>query len=180
MAKLSKEFKEKIHSLSKEEMEKIVLNLSRKDKGIYEKLFIEYVRKDSVQDLFEEVKATIEHNLFFPGRGIIQKQLAKSLGKSIKTINHFRDVTRNHKLEADLLLFTLQIIFDNFESEFGTCWTVFDSKVAITTNRLLNLVRKKLHEDYWIEYETEINRFLKILKNNCSHLDYVFTMPGRF
>ncbi|WP_372948240.1 hypothetical protein [Mariniphaga sp.] len=71
----------------------------------------------------------------------------------------------------------LTFVFERFTDDLGTCWTVFDSKLAVTTNRLYNLVTKKLHEDYWIEYREDVNRYLDILHSRSNHLDYIYNMP---
>ncbi len=177
MAKLSPEFKNVIKSLSKKELEKIIIRFAKKNKEMYDSLSFEYLQKDSAIDLFEDAKDEIELLFINLGRRVIQKSLANAIGKSVQIINNFCKITKDAKLEADLLLFLLKIVFDNFSEHLGTCWTVFDSKLAITTNRLFNLLKKKLHEDYWIEYRDNINRFLKILKNNSSHIDYIYSMP---
>jgi hypothetical protein len=79
--------------------------------------------------------------------------------------------------EADLLRNLLDDVFENYTDELGTCWTAFDSKLAVTTNRLYNLVTKKLHEDYRIEYRESLNRYLEILHSRSNYLDYVYKMP---
>ncbi|HKL32960.1 MAG TPA: hypothetical protein VJ919_10510, partial [Tangfeifania sp.] len=91
--------------------------------------------------------------------------------------NHFVKVTKNKNREADLLRNLLDKVFENYADELGTCWTVFDSKLAVTTNRLYNLVTKKLHEDYWIEYREDLNRFLDVLHSRSNYLDYLNEMP---
>ncbi|MFH1197487.1 MAG: hypothetical protein V1720_17435 [bacterium] len=144
---------------------------------MYDSLCFDYLQNNSVIDLFEDAKDNIENIFSNLNRGIIQKHLAKAISQSIKIVNHFAKTTKDKKLEADLLLFLLTTVFDTFSEHLGTCWTVFDSKLAITTNRLLNLIKKKLHEDYWIEYNDRINSFLRILKSKCNHLDYVYNMP---
>lgn len=178
MPKLSQEFKDAITSLSEKEKEKIIFRFARKNQEIFDILNYEYAGGENKYDLFEDTKAEIESNFAVLSGRIIQKELAKKIGKSVQSINAFTKVTKDKKLEADLLLFLLKIVFENFSSDLGTCWTVFDSKTAITTNRLYNLVVKKLHYDYHIEYRQDINNFLQILKSKCRHLDYVYGMPA--
>jgi hypothetical protein len=180
MAKLSSEFKEAIHALQKDDLEKIILRFSKKDKEMYESLCFEYVKNETAINLFEDSKEQIEIHFRNLRNSVIQKQLANAISKSVKTINNFRSITKEIKLEADLLLYLLKIVFDNFQDELGTCWTVFDSKLAITTNRLMNLIKKDLHEDYWIEYREEMNNFIKILKRKSRHIDFVYNMPDNF
>ena len=100
MAKLSTEFKSIISSLSKEELEKIVLRFSKKYKEMYETLCFEYVKEYSSSELFEDAQKEIMFHFSQLGRGIIQKQLASAISKSVKTINNFKNITKDEKLEA--------------------------------------------------------------------------------
>jgi hypothetical protein len=60
---------------------------------------------------------------------------------------------------------------------FGTCFTQYDTKVAMIVKRLLNIVTKKMHEDYRIEYEETINEYLQILHRTSSHIDTIYNLP---
>jgi hypothetical protein len=179
MPRLSKEFKQAISEIPIDELQKLVMQFASKNQEIYDILNLLYFSGNEAEDeLFEETIEKITDEILFPGeRGIVQKNLAKAIAKSIGYINHFVKVTKNDIREAELLLNLLDDVFENYTDELGTCWTVFDSKLAITTNRLYNLVTKKLHEDYRIEYAEPMNRFLEILHSKSNHLDYVFSMP---
>ena len=141
---------------------------------------IHYVSgKQAEKEIFEEAKDKALGELYFvDDRGILQKNLAKAITKAIKHINHYVKVTKNKVREAELLLSLLDEIFENYSNELGTCWTVYDSKLAATTNRFYNLVTKKLHEDYLIEYKEPLNDFLKTLHAKSNHLDFVYYMPN--
>jgi len=179
MPRLSKEFKQAIQEIPLEELQKLVMQFASKNPEIYDFINLQYVNgTDAEDELFEGTIEKISDEILFPGeRGIVQKNLAKAITKSVEYINHFVKVTKNGKREAELLLKLLDVVFENYTDELGTCWTVFDSKLAITTNRLYNLVTKKLHEDYRIEFAEPMNRFLEILQAKSNHLDYVYDMP---
>lgn len=179
MPRLSKEFKQAIQEIPVEELQKLVIQLASKNKEIYDFVNIHYAEnEDAEYELFEETKEKIREEILFLGeRGIVQKNLAKAITKSVGYINHFAKVTKNKKREADLLRNLLDVVFENYTDELGTCWTAFDSRLAVTTNRLYNLVTKKLHEDYRIEYCDNLNRYLKILHAKSNHLDYIYNMP---
>jgi hypothetical protein len=106
-----------------------------------------------------------------------QLQLANMLRACIKRINEFTKISKNKVLEADLLLHILEIPFSLTTNMFGTCFTQYDTKVAMILNRLINIVTKKLHEDYKIEYEDKINDYLQILHRTSSHIDTVYNLP---
>lgn len=179
MPRLSKEFKQSIKEISVEELQKLVIQFASKNREIYDFINLHYVEGDDAEEeLFEETIEKISDEILYLGeRGIVQKNLAKAITKSVGYINHFVKVTKNKNREADLLRNLLDDVFENYTDELGTCWTAFDSKLAVTTNRLYNLVTTKLHEDYRIEYRESMNRYLKILHSESNHLDYIYNMP---
>ncbi len=178
MPRISQEFKSIIKELPKEELEKIVINFARKNQEFFDVLHVNYLSKDEeINDLFVETKFKIDMDFdFIPGR-VVQKKLAKAIGEAVKEINYFVKVTKNKKFEADLLIYLLDFVYSNYQNELGTCWTVFDSKLAITTNRTINLITKYLHEDYLLDYRDKINGYLNVLHKKCRYLNYVFDMP---
>lgn len=181
MPRLSKEFKQAISEIPVEELQKLVIKAASKNQEIYDWVNIQYVNgKEAENELFRETKEKSLGEIYlFNDRGILQKNLASAIGKAIKHINYYEKVTCNSTGEAELLLYVLKEVFENYADKLSTCWTVFDSKLAITTNRLYNLVTKKLHEDYLVEYKKPMNRFLEILHAKSNHLDYVYNMPKK-
>ena len=179
MPRLSKEFKHAIQEIPIDELQKIVLQVASKNPEVFDMLNLKYVSGNEAEDeLFEETRKKIANEIcFLGGRGKIQKNIAKAITNAIGYINYFSKVTKNKVREAELLLYMLNETFENYGDELGTCWTVFDSKLAITTNRLYNLVTKKLHEDYQIEFAEPMNRLLTLLHSKSGHLDYVYNMP---
>jgi hypothetical protein len=73
----------------------------------------------------------------------------------------------------------LGIIFAHFSNEFGTCWTVFDFRVAQDVSKLITIVTKKIHEDYRMDFEDKINGYIKRLKAVASHLDVIYNLPDK-
>ena len=43
--------------------------------------------------------------------------------------------------------------------------------------RLMKIVTMEIHKDYKIEYEREINEYLRLLHLHSRHLDLVYSMP---
>jgi transcriptional regulator with XRE-family HTH domain len=181
MPRLSKEFKQAIQEIPVEELQKLVIMAVSKNQEIYDWVNIKYVNGNEAEtELFTETKEKSLGEIYlFNERGILQKNLASAIGKAVKHINYYEKVTGNNSGEAELLLYLLNEVFENYSVKLGTCWTVFDSKLAITTNRLYNIVTKKLHEDYLVEYTESLNRFLEILHSKSNHLDYVYNMPKK-
>ena len=130
-------------------------------------------------DLFEKTKENVLASLIFHPRGIIQRQIASCMNTAIKHINYYAKIAKDKKGEADLLHILLIEVFSEYSEYLNTCFTVFDSKLALTTNRLYNKVTKHLHEDYLMEFKDDINHFLSILHAKSNHLDFVYSMPQK-
>lgn len=180
MPVLSKNFKRAIEDIPVRDLQKLVMQAAAKNRVFYDMINIQYVSgKQAEKEIFEEMKdKTLGEIYFLVDRGVLQKNLARAITKAVKHINYYVKVTNNKAGEAELLLSLLDEIFENYSNELGTCWTVYDSKLAVTTNRFYNLVAKKLHEDYLIEYKEPLNDFLKTLHAKSNHLDFVYDMPN--
>ena len=180
MPGLSKDFKQAIEEIPVRDLQKLVMQAATKNREFFDMINIQYVSgKQAEKEIFQEMKDNALSELYFVGdRGVLQKNLARAITKAVKHINYYVKVTANKVGEAELLLSLLNEIFKNYSNELGTCWTVYDSKLAVTTNRFYNLVAKKLHEDYLIEYEEPLKDFLKTLHSKSNHLDFVNDMPN--
>lgn len=179
MPKISIEIKEKIQSLSKSDLEKIVVKFAGKDKSFHDYLLVNYLNKeDGEQDLFEEAKADLERLFVKRYKGFSEElQLANMLAACTKRINEFIKVSKNKNLEADLLLHVLNVPFSMSGNLFGTCFTAYDNKVANMLKRMINVVTNKLHPDYQIEYQDTINDYLNILHSRSGFLNTVYNLP---
>jgi hypothetical protein len=179
MPRLDKETKERIKKLDYKDLQDIVISLASKEKTAYDFILLNYLDKESgEQDLFEATKADLEIIFRKRHKGFSEElQIANMLGACIKRINEFTKISKNKVLEAELLMYILQIPFSLTTKMFGTCFTQYDTKVAMITKRLITIVTKKLHEDYKIEYEDKINNYLQILHRTSNHIDTVYNLP---
>lgn len=103
-------------------------------------------------------------------------QIANMLGACIKRINEFTKISKNKVMEAELL-YILQVPFSLTTKMFGTCFTQYDTKVAMIVKQLITIVTKKLHEDYKVEYEDKMNEYLQVLHRTSNHIDTVYNLP---
>ncbi len=176
MPKLSKEFKSEIDALSHKELVDIVLKMASKEKTVYEYININYIDKESgEQELFEKAQSDIT-NLFNKGyKGREQQKDANMISACVKRVNEFTKTSRNKRYEDELLFYVLDNTFD--EDRLGTCFTVYDTRLASLVKRAITLVTKTMHHDYLIEYKDRLNFFLKSLHNRSRHLDMVYNMP---
>ena len=182
MPSVSKELKREIEELPVVELQKLVIELAGKNKQNHDYINVRYLSKGSAEeDLYEATTEFISSEIsqVWMGRGVVQKNIAKYISKCISEINHYTKTTKNKPNEARLLLNLIDNVIEGFENELGTCWTVYDSKLAITVKRLVNLVSNKLHSDYFIEFEKPINRCLSILHQRSNFLDIVYNLPNK-
>jgi len=170
--------KAQVNELSKKELVDIVLKLAGKRYN-YEYLLVNFLDKDGgEQTLFEEAKEGIDilFNKEYKGR-TIQHQLAKRLNACTKRIGEFTVETKNKKLETDLVLYVLEMQFANPSKVFGARFSGYDYKVGLLLKRLINLVTKKLHPDYLIDYQDQLNEFLTKLHHTSDRINTIFDLP---
>jgi len=179
MPRITSDIKEKIRLISKSDLEKIVLKLAGKDKSVYDYVLVNYIDTEcGEQDLFEEARSDLDQ-LFRKGYKGYSEQLrmANMLAACTNRINEFIKVSKNQKLEADLLMYVLDVPFSGNANIIGTCFSTFDCKTCIMLRRLINVVTSKLHPDYMVDYQDKINRYLEILHRRADHLDSIYALP---
>jgi hypothetical protein len=179
MAKVAPTISSQINQLSKKELEKLVLKAAAKDKIFHDYLLVNYFDKEyGEQDLFEQAKRDLEILFTKNYKGFAEElQLANMLGACTKRIMAFSKICKNKHLEADLLISTLEIPFSLPNNRFTTCFTAYNYNVVTLVKRLIKIVTQQLHEDYIIQYQLTINKYLNILHRFSSHLDYVYALP---
>ncbi|ADQ79926.1 hypothetical protein Palpr_1787 [Paludibacter propionicigenes WB4] len=170
--------KEQLAQLSKNELAEMVLKLAGKRYN-YEFLLVNFLDKDGgEQTLFEEAREDIDQ-LFqkeFKGR-TIQHQLVKKLNACTKRIGEFTIETKSKKLEADLVLHVLEKQFSHPINVFGARFSGYDYKVGLLLKRLINLITKKLHPDYLIDYQDKINEYLTKLHYTSNRINTIKDLP---
>lgn len=180
MPKLNAETKEQIKRLDRKSLQDIVIKMASKDKMVYDYLLANYLDQEfGEEDLFEETKSDLVNLFQKTYKGYSEQlKLANMLSACVKRINEFTRISNNKVLEAELLMFILdEGPFSWSEDLFGTCFTKYDTKVATIVKRLINIVIKKLHEDYKLDYKDAINRYLQVLHNRSPHNDTVYNLP---
>jgi hypothetical protein len=178
MSRITPEIKELISKIPRKELEKLLLKAVSKDKGFLDFFIVNYLNKESGEkDLYNQAISDLDRLFLKRYKGFSEElQIANMLSACIKRINEFSKVCKNKNLEADLVVYVLGIPFAN-PGNFGTCFTAFDFKVGLLVKRLVNLVTKKMHEDYIIEYKDKINSYLQILHKNSYHINSIYNLP---
>ncbi|OIP84645.1 MAG: hypothetical protein AUK44_01895 [Porphyromonadaceae bacterium CG2_30_38_12] len=171
--------KEQLQQLSKTELVTMVLKLSTKRYN-YEYLLVNFLDPESgEQTLFDEAKEAIEqlNEKEYKGR-TTQHQLVKKLNACTKRIKEFTVETKNKKLEADLILYVLELQFEQPTKVFGARFSGYDYKVALLLKKLISLVSKKLHPDYFVDYQDVINTFLNKIHHTSNRINTVYELPA--
>ena len=130
--------KEQIAQLTKKELVDIVFKLSSK-KPNFDFLLINYLDKDGGEQwLYDEAIDSI--NLLclkdYKGR-TVQHQLVKRLKACANKMLEFNASVKNKKLEADLLLYLLELQFAQPTTIFGARFSGYDYKVGLMLKKLI-------------------------------------------
>lgn len=179
MAKVSDIITSQISNLSKKDLEKLLLKAAGRDKGFHDYLLVNYFDKEyGEKDLFEQAKEDLDVLFSKKYKGFAEElRMAEMLKACTKRIVAFSKVCKNKNLEADLIMYVLEAPFSLPADMFKTCFTAYNYKVVLLLKRVINLLDKKMHEDYKIQYQSKIDSYLKILHSTCSYLDYVNDLP---
>lgn len=170
--------KEQLKFFNKTELIDMLLKLSKKGHN-YEFLLVNYLEPESGElQLFDE---TLENLVAladkeFKGR-TIQHQRVKLLNSCVKRINEFIVETKNKKLEVDLILFVLDREFSQSSKVFGAKFSGYDYKIGLLLKRLITLVQKKLHPDYFADYQDQINDFLQRIHKTSNRIKTINELP---
>jgi len=178
MAKLNTEIKQQLATLSKEKLLEIVQKLATK-KDNFDFLMLNYLDKENGEmDLFNSAMDDINRLFFKRYKGFAEElQLANMLSACTKRINEFTKLSKNKKLEADLLVFVLDEAFSYNSKMYGTCFTAFDYRVGQMVKRLVTILTKKIHEDLVLDYKEKANFYLSRLHATSDFLDSIYSLP---
>lgn len=170
--------KEHLSQLPKKELVDMLVKLSGKRYN-YEYLLVNFLDPDGGElTLFEEAKEAIDALNSKEYKGSTElKQLVKKLNACVKRINEFTVETKSKKLEADLIVYVLNIQFSNFSTHFGGRVSGYDYKVGLLLKRLITLVTKKLHPDYLFDYKDIINDFLDQIHQTSNRINTIKNLP---
>ena len=180
MARKIAEIKEAVAELSKKELVEIVLKLASKRHN-YEFILINYLDKEGgEQTLYEEAMAEMENLCLKEYKGKSpQHRAVKKLTACSKRVSQFILDTKDKKLEADIILLLLEKQFIHNNDIFGARYSGYDYKVGLLLKRFINLVTKKMHPDYLMDYQERINDYLTRLHKTSNHINTIFNLPTK-
>ena len=171
--------KKEVEKLSKKDLEKLVLKAASMNRQFRDYLLINFIDRElGESDLFEAARADLKVlcGKNYKGRSD-EMRSANMLVACNKRIGVFSKVCKDKSLEMDLIMDVLKSAFLPSRGFLGTCFTKFDYQVYLLVKKAITLLEDKLHEDYYIQYAADINKYLKLLHDRSRHLNYVYAMP---
>ena len=179
MPKVNKGDRELIKQLPQGELANIVIKLISKDKNAYDLVYISYLNQETGEkDVYENTLSNINACFYKSYTGRIQSQRdAKMLSACIRELNSFTKISKNKTMEADLIMVILKEAIIDRKDSFGSYFTAFDNKVAQILKILLTIITKKIHPDYLIDYQEDVNTYLKIFSKYSCHNSFTYELP---
>ncbi|PRY16552.1 hypothetical protein CLV24_101399 [Pontibacter ummariensis] len=178
MPTVSPAFRQAVKQLSDKEKEAIILKAARRDAELYELLSYELLEEVTLEEVYEQTADKIHELLINASGRSLTKALTKALRKALKEIARFKRITKEPKAEIDLHLYTLRLIFNNFSGQFDSYYKGFYTATARLLLRTMQLIRKNLHEDYYLEYKPELDDFLQQIHSRSKPVPVV--LPEEF
>jgi hypothetical protein len=170
--------KEALKSLSKAELEKLVLKAAVKSKPFHDYLLVTYAPDGmGVEDLLDQAKEKIRLAEFknYVGRSYEKKQNRKLMAQAA-FIAEFDKNCNQKEFTLELLLIIIHSQLNDPGIQFGTWYQAYDKKIASLLNRAIHLLQHKIHPDLVGNYKEEVNQYITLLKSKASHVDSVYGM----
>jgi hypothetical protein len=174
--KFSKEFKEAISHLPDKEKDKLLLRLLKKDLGLANRLEFELLSDLSIGDKREEVKKQILQKAaktaqYFHSVGYLNmdvRELSGMISEHVYTTkDKFGEVYLNLIMINEILSVNQQHLSDFSRNSSAR---KFYTAVIARAFKILILI-SKLHEDFHVELEDELNRFGNLIGDNPNLMD---------
>ena len=167
---LPKELKEAISQLPSKEKDKLIFRLLKKDLALANQLLFEFVSTDSVETRREEVKMQLERKVersmqYYFSSGYLNMYVREMSG----IINEHVYVTKDKYGEAWLNLWMLNEVLtkskDHILADTPARTEKFCVAVIARAFKIMILV-KKLHEDYFIDFEEDLVKLGNLIGDN--------------
>ncbi|RTQ46236.1 hypothetical protein EJV47_22155 [Hymenobacter gummosus] len=170
------DFKRALRQLSPKELEDLLLKAVRRDAELYDLVRYEILPEVDLRVVQDEHAERITELLQKANGRVMNRALARALGKAAKEVARAKRITKDKRLEVELNMFTLRLVLDEYPSYFDGYFHLF----YVATVRLLLRTAKlipKLHEDLWLEYQDEFNDMLQTLRAHDKHRQLRYPLP---
>lgn len=153
-----------LRRLPDKEKDALLLRSVRRDAEWRATLAYELLPEVTRDTVYEAVTGRIHELLTSVSGYQLARFLTKTLKKTAAEINYARRITGERPLEIDLTAYLLRELFDNYSGQLDSHYTLFYKAVAKLVIKLIKLIQKYLHEDLWLDYESEITDWLRQLR----------------
>lgn len=165
----SKEFKEAIANLPSKEKDKLILRLLKKDLALAKRLNYELVEGEPIEEKREELKIALEKGINYIRRVQSVGALFMETRYLSGLINEHVYTTKDKFGEAFFNLWLMNEVI-TYRNDLLTRATHFKTRkfsvyLVAKTYKVLALIIK-LHEDFYIEFESELKRLGKLFAAN--------------
>jgi len=162
MSKISKDLEKAILSLAAKEKDKMLLKLIAKNDLLVQQLQYQLLENESfLEDRRDEIRKSIARvsKMYHDTPGWMMMDMRDLNGR---ITNHVK-ITKDKYGEIELTLYLLNTFFDNqmkllekYNSKSDTVALYIAKRTEFVLKKLL-----KLHEDYYIEFERDVNKLLE-------------------
>ncbi|RLJ34192.1 hypothetical protein CLU97_3687 [Chryseobacterium sp. 7] len=161
--KFSEEFKEAVSNLPSIEKDKLIFRLLKKDLVLANRLQFELLSEKSVEELRDEVEERLKKYCKISSQHIYSiGYLSMDVRDMSGLINKHVSVTKDKFGEAWLNLFLLNELLEQITDQLNDLqynWKLEKFYVAIIARIFkVLLIVNKLHEDYWVEFNPELEK----------------------
>jgi hypothetical protein len=178
MEKDWKAIQKQVSSLSKVDLEKLVLKGMRNNKTYFEFVWVNYLDKEfGEEDLLEKGKGELENLLLKSYRGRCDElRRAAAIDSCKKRIEELYKVARQKDKILELTLYVLENSLAEYPKLAGTCFTRYDYAYYLLFKKGKSIFYS-LHEEIQHEFRGRLQKILLQLKKHSSHMDYVYDLP---
>lgn len=153
-----------LRKLPEKEKDALLLRSVRRDAEWRATLAYELLPEVTRDAVYEATTERMHELLIGVSGHQLARYLTKALKKAVAEINYARRITGERALEIDLYAYLLRELFGNYSGQLDSHYSLFYKAVARLTIKLVKLIQKYLHEDVWLDYEAEINDWLRQLR----------------
>jgi len=165
-----KEFKEAISNLPSAEKDKLIFRLLKNDLALANQLHFKLVSDHTVEELREKVKAQLNilieratNKYYSPG--YLNMDIRDMSGR----INEHVNITKDKYGEISLNLYMItRILEENRKNILTVSWGKAEKLCTAVVSRAFKilLLIKKMHEDYFTEFEDDLKKLGELIANN--------------
>lgn len=165
-----KEFKDAISNLPSEEKDKLIFRLLKTDLALANQLHFKLVSDHTVEELREKVKTQLDllidratKNYYSPG--YLNMDIRDMSGR----INEHVNITKDKYGEISLNLYMIiRMLEENRKSILTASWGKAEKLCTAVVSRAFKilLLIKKMHEDYFTEFEDDLKKLGKLINSN--------------